>query len=143
MLLNRYFEQVENLYSKGIRSFLFINVPPIDRAPLFIEQGVTATKKVKASLADYNTQLVQFVQAFQGRHRDLDQITVFDSNKVFNTLLDTASVLGMVNATGFCEAYQVSIPQNVCEPPKFILCQNGTPSITTQVAGCAPVSSYL
>jgi len=125
-LLNRYFQQVENLYEKGIRSFLFVNVPPIDRAPLFIEQGVVATRAVKASLADYNAQLSGQVKAFQTRHKDLDQITVFDSNKLFNTLLDSASALGWVNSTGFCEAYQ-----------------NGTPDITTQVAGCAPVSSYF
>ncbi|KIJ24954.1 carbohydrate esterase family 16 protein, partial [Sphaerobolus stellatus SS14] len=126
VVLNRYFEQVENLYSKGIRSFLFVNVPPIDRAPLFVVQGVANTKKVKADVADYNAQIVQQVKAFKGRHRDLDQITVFDSNTLFNTLLDNAPTLGMVNATGFCEAYE-----------------NGTPSPTTQVAGCAPVSSYF
>jgi len=126
VLLNRYFEQIENLYSKGIRSFLFVNVPPIDRAPLFIQQGFDATVKVKSSLADYNAQLVQQVRAFQGRHSDLDQIIIFDSNTLFNTLLDSASVLGMVNATGFCEAYQ-----------------NGTPSMTTQVPGCASVSNYF
>jgi phospholipase/lecithinase/hemolysin len=98
---------VENLYEKGIRSFLFVNVPPIDRAPLFIAQGVAATLAVKASLADYNAQLSGQVQAFQARHEDLDQITVFDSNKLFNTLLDSAETLGWVNSTGFCEVYQV------------------------------------
>lgn len=108
MLLNRYFEQVENLYEKGIRSFLFVNVPPIDRAPLFIQQGVATTRAVKASIADYNIQLLGQVKAFQSRHKDLDQITVFDSNKLFNTLLDGADTIGWVNSTGFCEAYQVS-----------------------------------
>lgn len=107
-LLNRYFEQVENLYQKGIRSFLFINVPPIDRAPLFIQQGVATTRAVKASLADYNAQLSGQVKTFQSRHNDLDQITVFDANKLFSTLLNGAGALGWVNSTGFCEAYQVS-----------------------------------
>jgi phospholipase/lecithinase/hemolysin len=105
--LNRYFEQVEYLYERGIRSFLFVNVPPIDRTPLFIGQGITASRAVKASLADYNAQLSGQVKAFQSRHVDLDQITVFDSNKLFNTLLDSAEALGWVNSTGFCDAYQV------------------------------------
>lgn len=98
---------MENLYENGIRSFLFVNVPPIDRAPLFVEQGVATTHAVKTSLADYNTQLSGQVQAFQAHHEDLEQITVFDSNKLFNTLLDNAEALGWVNSTGFCEAYQV------------------------------------
>lgn len=106
-MLSRYFEEVENLYSKGLRSFLFVNVPPIDRAPLFIEQGVPATEKVKASLADYNAQLAERVDNFKKLHHDLDQVTLFDSNSLFNALLDNADVLGFVNATGFCEAYQV------------------------------------
>lgn len=106
-VLNRYFEEVENLYSKGLRSFLFVNVPPIDRAPLFIEQGVSATQKVKASLADYNEQLAGQVENFKRLHDDLDQITLFDSNSLFDALLNNANVLGFVNATGFCEAYQV------------------------------------
>jgi hypothetical protein len=106
--LNKTGDQVENLYSKGVRSFLFVNVPPIDRAPLFIEQGTAATRAVKASLADYNAQLSGQVRAFQARHKDLDQITVFDSNAIFNTLLDNAATLGFVNSTGFCDAYQVS-----------------------------------
>ncbi|GJJ12306.1 hypothetical protein Clacol_006547 [Clathrus columnatus] len=106
-VLDRYFQQVENLYSKGVRSFLFVNVPPIDRAPLFIEQGPSATSKVKASLADYNDQLAGQITAFEQRHHDLDQVTLFDSNSLFNALLDNANVLGFVNATGYCEAYQV------------------------------------
>ncbi|KZV96151.1 hypothetical protein EXIGLDRAFT_765532, partial [Exidia glandulosa HHB12029] len=125
-LLNRYFGQVESLFKAGARSFLFINVPPIDRAPLFIEQGVNATKQVKASLADYNGQFAARVALFKATHKGLGQVTLFDANKLFNTLLDNAGPLGFVNSTGFCEAYQ-----------------NGTPSITTQVAGCAPVSQYF
>lgn len=65
------------------------------------------TRAVKASLADYNTQLSGQVKALRRRHRDLDQITVLDSNTLFSTLLDNAEALGWVNATGFCAAYQV------------------------------------
>ena len=51
---------------------------------------------------------------------------VFGTQPIFNNLLDNAEVFGFVNATGFCDAYQ-----------------NGTPELTTQIAPCAPVSSYL
>jgi len=118
--------QVENLYSRGARSFAFINIPPIERAPLFIEQGVNTTVAIKASLADYNQQFSRRIAQFRATHRSLDQVVLFDASKVYNVLLDNASTLGLVNATGYCQAYQ-----------------NGTPSPTAQLAGCAPVSQYL
>ena len=77
-------------------------------------------------MADYNAQLAASVRAFQATHHDLDQVTVFDTRPIFNTLLDRADTFGFVNSTGFCDAYQ-----------------NGTPETTTQIAPCAPVSSYL
>ncbi len=118
--------QVEVLYKDGARSFLFLTVPPTNRAPLILVQGQQAVTKITAALADYNTQLTARVREFQATHPDLDQVTVFDTRPIFNTLLDDAQTFGFVNSTGFCEAYK-----------------NGTPSPTTQVPGCAPVSSYL
>ncbi|GJE87031.1 carbohydrate esterase family 16 protein [Phanerochaete sordida] len=126
VLMSRLFSQVEKLYDSGARSFLFLTVPPTNRAPLLLEQGATAVRAISAALDDYNAQLAANVQAFKGKHRDLDQVTVFDTRPVFNLLLDNANTLGFVNATGFCDAYQ-----------------NGTPDMTTQIAPCAPVSSYF
>ncbi|KAI0373068.1 hypothetical protein BV20DRAFT_938785 [Pilatotrama ljubarskyi] len=126
VLMNRLFSQVEILYQDGARSFLFLTVPPTNRAPLLIEQGPQAVAKITSALADYNSQLTARVRAFQASHRGLDQVTVFDTRPIFNMLLDNARAFGFVNSTGFCEAYQ-----------------NGTPETTTQVPGCAPVSSYF
>ncbi|PSR77583.1 hypothetical protein PHLCEN_2v7773 [Hermanssonia centrifuga] len=126
VLMNRLFSQVEILYEGGARSFLFLTVPPTNRAPLLIEQGNAATTQISAALADYNAQLASSIKSFEATHRDLDQVTLFDSRPIFNTLLDNASPLGFVNSTGFCEAYQ-----------------NGTPETNTQTAPCAPVSSYF
>lgn len=91
-----------------------------------ISQGSSAVSAITAALADYNSQLVSSVKAFQATHRDLDQMTVLDTQPIFNTLLDNAQTFGFANATGFCEAYQ-----------------NGTPETNTQIAPCAAVSSYL
>ncbi|KAI8989828.1 hypothetical protein BD414DRAFT_414117 [Trametes punicea] len=126
VLMRRLFSQVEILYRDGARSFLFLTVPPTNRAPLLIEQGPQAVAKITAAIADYNAQLAANVRAFQAAHRDLDQVTVFDSQPIFNTLLDDAETFGFINSTGFCEAYQ-----------------NGTPEMTTQIPPCAPVSSYF
>lgn len=117
---------MEDLYQKGARSFLFLTVPPTNRAPLLIQQGPKDVATITTALADYNAQLAANVRAFQKKHSDLDQVTVFDTVPIFDTLLNNANTFGFVNVTGFCDAYQ-----------------NGTPSPTMQVAPCAPVSSYL
>ena len=103
-----------------------MTVPPTNRAPLIVQQGPNAISAITLALADYNAQLTENVKAFQRQHPDLDQVTVFDTVPLFNTLLDNANTFGFVNVTGFCDAYQ-----------------NGTPVPTTQIAPCAPVSSYL
>jgi phospholipase/lecithinase/hemolysin len=118
--------KVEKLYGSGARSFMFLTVPPTNRAPLVIEQGNQSISKISLSLDDYNAQLASSAKSFQAKHHDLDQVTVFDTRPIFNTLLDNAKTFGFVNATGFCDAYQ-----------------NGTPDMNTQIAPCAPVSSYL
>lgn len=118
--------QVEDVFEKGARSFIFLTVPPTNRAPLILEQGQTSVDLITSALADYNAQLTENVRAFQQKHPDLDEVTVFDTQPIFNTLLDNSQTFGFVNATGFCDAYQ-----------------NGTPEMTTQIAPCAPVSSYL
>ena len=98
----------------------------VGRNSLIIEQGSTSVKAITSALADYNSQLAANDKKFQAQHRDLDQVTVFDTRPIFNTLLDNANSFGFVNSTGFCEAYE-----------------NGTPLTTTVTAPCAPVSSYL
>ncbi|KAG6885895.1 hypothetical protein C0993_008414, partial [Termitomyces sp. T159_Od127] len=117
---------LEILYEEGARSFLFLTVPPTDRAPLFLQQGSQVAKRLHALVADYNSQLATLVKNFEIKHKDLDQVIVFDTQPIFNTLLDNANALGFVNVTGWCDAYQ-----------------NGTPEKTTQIKPCAPVSSYL
>lgn len=83
-------------------------------------------KKVENAIANYNGHLAAGLQHFQATHQGLDQVTLFDTQPIFNTLLDNAQTFGFVNSTGYCEAYE-----------------NGTPSMTTQDAGCGPVSNYL
>jgi phospholipase/lecithinase/hemolysin len=123
-------KQLDILYESGARSFLFLTVPPIDRAPLFLQQGSAVVTKLHLLIANYNEQLRQMASKFQAEHgnggQGQVQITVFDTQPIFNALLDNAQIFGFVNQTGFCEAYQ-----------------NGTPTLSTQTPPCAPVSSYL
>ncbi|KAI0042426.1 carbohydrate esterase family 16 protein [Auriscalpium vulgare] len=124
-LMNRLFGQIDTLYASGARHFLFLDVPPLERTPLFIEQGSAAVALVRKQTLDYNAQLTARAHAFAQTHRDATA-TVFRASDIFNTLLDNAGTLGFVNITGYSEAYE-----------------NGTPTQTTQAVGFAPVSSFF
>ncbi|KAG6872609.1 hypothetical protein C0995_008354 [Termitomyces sp. Mi166 len=115
------FVWLEILYQEGARSFLFLTVAPTDRAPLFLQQGSNVVKCLHPLIANYNAQLAAIVENFKTKHKNLDQVTVFDTQPIFNTLLNNANALGFVNVTGWCETYQ-----------------NGTPEKTTQISPCAP-----
>ncbi|KAJ7264866.1 GDSL lipase/esterase [Mycena haematopus] len=125
VLMNRLTTQLDELYSFGARSFLFLTVPPINRAPLFLEQGHAVTTLLATDIANYNAQLSKTAKQFQATHKGVET-TVFDTQPVFNTLLDNANTFGFTNSTGFCDAYQ-----------------NGTPAMSTEIAPCAPVSTYF
>ena len=117
--------QVGSLYDHGARHFLFLTVPPTNRAPLLIDQGPKVVASITSALTDFNDQLINNIESFAKTNRDVETVT-FDTRPIFNTLLDDAGTFGFVNSTGFCEAYQ-----------------NGTPDINTLVPPCAAVSSYL
>lgn len=125
-LLILYFCQIDELYARGARSFLFLTVPPLERTPLFLQQGPSTVAKVRSATNDYNAQLASRVASLAKTYKNIGQVTLFDTGKVFNTLLDNSQTFGFVNATGYSEAYQ-----------------NGTPAKTTQIAPYAPVSSFL
>jgi len=124
-LMTRLFGQVDSLYESGARNFLFLTVPPTNRAPLLIGAGAQAVSSITQALADYNSQLAQNVKQFQATHLG-STAQVFDSRPIFNTLLDNAATFGFVNSTGYCEAYE-----------------NGTPQMNTETAPCGPVSTYF
>jgi len=125
-LMDRLFSQVDVLYHAGARDFLFLTAPPFHRAPYYLEEGPQAVAQMGTDIANYNTQLTQSVRNFKANHTDLGSVTVFDTQPIFNTLLDEWRTFGFVNVTGYCTAYE-----------------NGTPTITYQVEGCAPVSTYF
>ncbi|KAF8550451.1 carbohydrate esterase family 16 protein [Imleria badia] len=125
-LMVRLFSQVDDLYEAGARNFLFLTVPPMNRAPLFLEQGPQTAAQMDTDIINYNTQLTQSMRNFQANHTDLGSVMVFDTQPIFNTLLDEWRTFGFVNVTGYCAAYE-----------------NGAPTPTYQVEGCAPVSSYF
>lgn len=87
------FEGIEKLYGLGYRSFLLMNLPPLDRSPS----------------PAVNTSLVQAFNEIQSAHADMFQtrypdvtLLQFDVNTVLNHILDNHEEFGFKNVTGVC-----------------------------------------
>lgn len=62
---------VEQIYAKGGRNFLFLNVPAVSRSPDILGLGSEASQKHAAWLSVYNEYLQSMIQAFQDEHPDV------------------------------------------------------------------------
>lgn len=133
--MSRLFDQVDILYKAGARSFVFLNLPPLERTPKFASQTAGARIQIKNATGDYNSLLFTYVDNFieeysptstSTENGTLGFVKGFDAKAVFDKLINDAGPLGFVNATGWAEPYE-----------------NGTSSMTTQVPPFRPVSSYF
>ncbi|KIJ54734.1 carbohydrate esterase family 16 protein [Sphaerobolus stellatus SS14] len=98
--MQSYFDAVEIVYNKGLRNFLFINVPPEERSPAHVndtEFGPT----LKENIILFNNVLAEFIAQFARTHKDAIAIS-FDAHSWFNNVLDNPSTFGFKNVTGFC-----------------------------------------
>ncbi|EPS43688.1 hypothetical protein H072_2301 [Dactylellina haptotyla CBS 200.50] len=128
VLMDEYFLNMGSLYDAGARNFVFINVPPVDRSPLMLDQGDWSTSTEKMMLKDFNDKLVTRVANFEKEHRGTST-WVFDSVSIFNYILDHPETAewDFKNVTGYCDSYQ-----------------NGTPEWDTFAPECTyPVDEYF
>jgi phospholipase/lecithinase/hemolysin len=90
-VIDRYQELVEELYDVGARNFLFINVPPVNRAPIVTQSSASDTRipLMEADIADYNPRVNDLARQIA----DIGDTTVFvyDANTLFNNVIDDPS----------------------------------------------------
>jgi len=98
--MKSYFDAVEIVYEKGLRNFLFINVPPEERSPAHVND-VQFGPVLKQNIILFNDVLQNFVVDFTHSHSDANVMT-FDAHTWFNTVLDNGEKFGFSNVTGFC-----------------------------------------
>jgi len=99
---------VDKIYAAGGRNFVFINVPPLDRTPLIVPQGVDAVALSKADVAAWNQKVVDLAKTLKTKRST--NVWVYDSNKSFGEVMDKPSShpesANLKNTTAYCEAYQ-------------------------------------
>jgi phospholipase/lecithinase/hemolysin len=114
----------------GARNFLFLSVPPVERAPVTLEDVASDEIIEGAAIQEWNGRLIKLVRQLQEKHTDVTIFTL-DTYAIFNAVLNNPKVFpqtaGYGNTTSYCEAYA-----------------NGTPSTTSFNASCGlPVNEYF
>jgi phospholipase/lecithinase/hemolysin len=99
-IVDRYFEQVQALYNAGGRNFVFLTVPPIDRAPSNLGLDDWGKTTMKAAIATYNDLITAGRNAFVAANPGVFAIVV-DIYPKFALTLDNPTVYGAVNSTCF------------------------------------------
>ncbi|KAI1790393.1 fungal cellulose binding domain-containing protein [Ganoderma leucocontextum] len=98
VLMDAYFEQVHRL--AGARNFLFINVPPVERAPVNLNKSYDTRLLEKTTIIDYNIKLVDNANAFQAKYSGV-KTWVWHSNGAFETILNNYKKYGFTNITAW------------------------------------------
>lgn len=102
------FAKKDVVYSKGLRNFLFINVPPEERSPAWVNDLVDGPV-IKKNIILFNDVLQDFVESFQTTHPDANVLT-FDVHAWFNHILDNGSLYGFSNVTGYIAFFFLIVP---------------------------------
>jgi phospholipase/lecithinase/hemolysin len=99
-----YFSAVTLAHTQGgLKTHLFINVPPEERSPANAANATKATKAAKEkSLVDgFNTALKVAVAGFAKEHKDAVVLS-YDAHAFFTKVLDAPAKYGFKNVTGYC-----------------------------------------
>jgi hypothetical protein len=99
-----YFNAVQDATNGGLRTHLFINIPPEERAPGSINSPTKAAL-LKEHITEFNTVLAAHVSAFENANPGT-RVMTFDAHSWFNNVLDNPRSFGFTNTTGFCTCAQ-------------------------------------
>lgn len=99
---------VDMLYYSGARNFAFLNVPPVDRAPLVVDRGVSDQVAVEADIKAWNNALTAMARDIKKEKPDVN-IFVVDAHRTFTKVMDDPQSYKQTalykNTTVHCEAY--------------------------------------
>jgi phospholipase/lecithinase/hemolysin len=100
---------VQQVYDAGARNFLFLTVPPVNLAPLTLENGDYAIENEGKAILDWNARVAKLADGFKANHTGVTTF-VHDTHKVFSDVIADPKTYpqtaGLKNTTGYCVAYQ-------------------------------------
>lgn len=97
-IMDSYFGQLQILYDAGVRNYVLLGVPPINRSPLMLAQGTDVTTAEAAVIAKYNNLIATYLAQFKSKNSGVTA-TVVDTQAPFNQALDNPTAYGAPDAT--------------------------------------------
>ncbi|KAI9317161.1 hypothetical protein BX666DRAFT_2027258 [Dichotomocladium elegans] len=110
-VLDAYEKQMELLYTFGMRAFVAINVPPMERSP-----GNLNNDGLGPLIRSFNDLLLGRIAAFRSSHPEASLVHYFDAYRYFNEYLDGGVKFGFKDITGFCREQQDQKQQECYAP---------------------------
>ena len=141
-----YSSLVSQLYETGARNFLFLNMPPMERAP----RGLTA---LKPAVASWNLQLGVIASNLSNTYRDTN-VFEFDTHDFMTQILDDPETFPRTalykNTTESCTAYsgiaqEVTFFDSSCGVPlrEYLWLDNIHPTYPTHEAMAVQIAKTL
>jgi phospholipase/lecithinase/hemolysin len=96
--MDQYFTQVQELYVSGVRNFLFLTVPPIQKTPAVMAQPNSTQSTEGAAVGDYIKLLVKAVDYFKAKNEGVTT-WVYDIGDAFNTAIASPKTYGAKDAS--------------------------------------------
>lgn len=100
---------VDELYTAGARNFLFLNVPPIERAPLTVEEGEEAMELEDTMVRDFNARLEGLAENMRSNYTGTF-VVEFDYHTLMGEVMDDPTAYPETavykNTTEYCVAYE-------------------------------------
>lgn len=121
-LITTLFESVQSVYNVGYRSFLFMNLPPLDRTPGNVLK--TAPLPNTTMINWWDETLALHIDIFNKQDSRANAFG-FDVNGFLNGVLDHPDKYGIKNVTGYCKSYDQ--PYVATDPQQY---------------GCLPLDEY-
>jgi hypothetical protein len=95
--MDEYFILMDSLYNTGAGNFVFVNMPPLQRAPMVAETNQTVVENYAEGVALFNDHLLpKYVANFTSTYTDVRTI-VYDAHSFFSEILDHPGWYGFKN----------------------------------------------
>lgn len=106
-------QKSQQLYDTGLRNFVFMNVPPLDRDPGSLHQDANYQASLAHDIGVWNFRLQNVANNLAANFPE-STVFQFDTNWLFTLVLNDPTSFpetsGFLNTTGACKAYLQSVP---------------------------------
>ena len=101
---------LDQVYDTGARNFLFLSVPPVNLAPLTLQNGDWSIENEGKMIGVWNEKLANMTAAFNARHKNNTTTFIHDTHGLYSAALKDPKAFpqtaGIKNTTSWCKAYE-------------------------------------